>query len=177
MKRMLVCLLCLSLLLPACALAEKIDLSAYTIPELYGLRTRITTEIQARTAEGRSDSGITQFVDLGSVSVALNGFEVYKRDGKNYLIVNVNWINNDSEPAVFYTEATVEAYQDGVELDDGYLSGVDTNVGKKVLPGFSGTQKEIFQLTSARGEVVLIVSPLFVYTNDKPRIQITINLP
>lgn len=177
MKKIIALLLFLGLLLPvlSCAMAERVDLSGYTIEQLYSLKNKVEREIQSRIASSKNlSSGYTEYIDLGSISAALNGYELRQENWKNYLIVNVNWINQSDEPGVFYTEAVLEAYQNGVELDTGYIYSIETNVSKKVLPGYSGAIKEIYQLQNAKDEVVLILHALFDFSKSRPTTQITI---
>lgn len=159
------------------AMAERIDLSEYMLTELYGLRTQIDKEIQQRIADNQKHiGGHTGYFDLGDVSVALDGFKVQSISGKHYFILSVRWMNQSDEPTAYYVEANVDAYQDGVELDDGYISGVEKNNTRRVLPGYSTTVTEIYELRNTRNPIVIMIEPWVDFRNEYPPQQIVIDI-
>lgn len=178
MKKIIALLLSVLLISAApLALADRIDLSGYTISQLYSLKNKIEQEIQSRIAEnGNHLGGRTGYFDLGDVAVALDGYQLQTAAGKTYMILSVKWLNQSDEATAYYVEAAVDAYQNGVELDNGYLSGVDTNTTRKVLPGYSTTIKEIFELENDKDPVVLFVRPWVDFRNEYPPQQVVIDI-
>lgn len=159
------------------ALAERISFDDYTLTELYNLRTKLEREIQQRIADSHNHiAGHTGYIDLGDVSVALNGYTIYKDAGSSYLVVGVKWMNNTNEATSYYLHANIEAYQNGVQLEETFIRSVDDNYDRKILPGYSLEVKEIFVLPNTKDNVTLIVRQLFSYWHEYTPQQFVIEI-
>ena len=159
------------------ALAEDVDFSQYNLTQLYRMRTQLEHEIQTRIAASRQyTDGYTQYYDMGDVSVALSGFRIQSVSGKNYMLLFVKWLNNSDEPTAYYIAASVDAYQNGVELDDGYISGVEKDSTRKVLPGYGTTVTEIYELENKKDPVIVTIKPWLDLRNEYPPQQIMIEI-
>lgn len=159
------------------ALAEQINFADYALTELYALRTNLEQEIQRRIAATAMYSrDRTGYIDLGDVSVALNGCSIYREAGKSYLVVAVKWQNNTDAATSYYLHANIEAYQNGVQLNETFIRTVDDNYDRKILPGYSLQVKEIFELPNTKDPVTLIVQQLFSYWHEYTPRQFVIQI-
>ena len=178
MKNVLALILAVVILAAApMALAARISFDDYTLAELYNLRTKLDQEIQKRIAESYNHiAGHTGYIDLGDVSVALDGYSIYTDAGKSYLVVAVKWQNNTDAATSYYLHADIEAYQNGVGLDETFIRSVDDNYDRKILPGYSLQVKEIFELPNTKDPVTLIVRQLFSYWHEYTPQQFVIQI-
>lgn len=167
MKKFVCLLLILALAIPAAALAEEIDLSSYSVNALLELRNRIDLEIKNRSLEAQGKQKI-EYWDFGTVSACYQDFEVFTNNGKNYLAVKFSWINKQDEPATYTFEITVEAYQNGIQLDTAYVYGYETDSLKKVLPGYEGKGVELFELPNTTDDIVVYFGALFDFSGEYP---------
>lgn len=176
MKKAFALILALILLMPA-ALAERISFEDYSLVQLYNLRTQVEREIQQRVVNSRKDTdGYSGYIDLGDVSVALYGFTIYEESGTSYLVVSVKWINNTDDATSYYLHANIEAYQNGIQLEETFIRSVDDNYDRKILPGYSLIVKEIFVLPNKKDNVTLIVRQMFSYWHEYTPQQFVIKL-
>jgi hypothetical protein len=80
--------------------------------------------------------------------------------------VDFTWRNVGDSPDMFVVNVSVTAYQNGIQLNEGYLITENTEVGTSIMPGKSLTVTEIFQMRESTGEITLIVDKLMDFTHE-----------
>lgn len=116
------------------------------------------------------------FFRYGDVEVKFKNFTTKTSGGKKYLILNFDWRNVGTSPTMFVVNVGVTAFQDGIELHEGYLFGEQTEVGTQIMPGKELPVKVIFELRSSTGEVEFTVDKLLDVTNAAVDRNYTINV-
>ncbi len=99
-------------------------------------------------------------------------------DSKPVVIIAFEWVNNSSESAEFSSVLEATAYQDGIELETGYMtSEAEIDYGaanKKIQPGASQTVYYAYE-TSSSSELLIEVTAAFGF-DDKVKIAKSISL-
>lgn len=116
------------------------------------------------------------FFRYGDVEVKFKNFTTKTSGGKKYLILNFIWRNVGTAPTMFVVNVGVTAFQDGIELHEGYLFGEQTEVGTQIMPGKELPVKVIFELRSKTGEVTFTVDKLIDALNQAVDREYTINV-
>ena len=88
-----------------------------------------------------------------------------------YLLVDFTWRNAGSKADMFVINVDVKAYQDGIELHDGYLFDITTESGTSIMPGKELTVTEVFQLRGKTGKITLVLDKLIDVKNEWPSRQ------
>ena len=115
-------------------------------------------------------------VDKGDVSIV--GFTTTENDGKDYFVALLEYTNKSDESDSPWLNISVNAFQDGVELESGYIYDFSYENYKsddtKVRPG--GTLK-FFKIYELAGDspVDVEVSSMFDFT-DNQHIEYTFDL-
>lgn len=104
----------------------------------------------------------------GNADVKLKNYRTRTVNGKMYLLVDFTWRNIGTKEDIFVINVDVKAYQDGIELHDGYLFDIYTETGTSIMPGKELTVTEIFQLRSKTGKITLILDKLLDVTHEWP---------
>lgn len=113
-------------------------------------------------------NGTTKEVNVEGFGVTMKYAYTESKNEKDYLIVVFSVKNKQDESASFGFTMHIDAFQDGVELDTGYLYGVDTNAATKFRPGAVIEGKAIFVLKNLSSQVELELNKLWNFSNDKP---------
>lgn len=108
------------------------------------------------------------FFRFGDAEVKVGNHRTVTVGGKRYLLVELTWRNVGEKAQMYVVNVDVTAYQDGIELQDGFLLGVNTEVGTSIMPGKELTCTEVFQLRSKTGEITLIVDKLLDFKDEWP---------
>lgn len=116
------------------------------------------------------------FFRYGDVEVKFKNFTTKTSGGKKYLVLNFDWRNVGTSPTMFVVNVGVTAFQDGIELHEGFLFGEQTEVGTQIMPGKELPVKVIFELRSSTGEVEFTVDKLLDVTNAAVDRNYTINV-
>lgn len=107
----------------------------------------------------------------GTADVKLKNYKTKTVNGKTYLLVDMTWRNTGDKASMFIVNVDVKAYQDGIELHDGYLFDIDTETGTSIMPGKELTVTEVFQLRSKTGKITLVLDKLLDATHEWPSRQ------
>ena len=114
-----------------------------------------------------------------SYKVKYKSSKIIKDGGKSYLIVNYIFTNNSEDARAFFTSTICEAYQEGVQLEEGVLifnDNYDSSLSqKKIQPGKSIEVQVAFELYNTTSQVYINVDPIFSLT-DKHYETTTIDL-
>lgn len=116
------------------------------------------------------------FFTYGDVEVKFKNFTTKTSGGKKYLILNFDWRNVGTSPTMFVVNVGVTAFQDGIELHEGYLFSEQTEVGTKIMPGKELPVKVIFELRNSTGEVTFTVDKLMDFNNEAVGREYTLNI-
>ena len=135
----------------------------YIFSEPYGGKEAAEKLLEGFKVRSKDDS---HFFRFGDAEVKLKGFRT-KTVGKNkYLLVDFTWRNVGNTTDMFVVNVSVTAYQNGIQLKDGFLPTEDTEVGTSIMPGKSLTVTEVFQMRESTGEITLIVDKLMDYSHE-----------
>ncbi len=108
--------------------------------------------------------------DIGDGGLAIKGFSFCDNyDGEPAIVIEFDYTNNGSEEAPFYLHFLPQAYQDGVQLEDGYdMTGTFDNqeMVLNVQPGATFTVHRMFKLRSDTSPVQLKVSDILQLSSD-----------
>lgn len=83
-------------------------------------------------------------------------------DGKPCALVTFMFTNNSDEETSFMVAVDAEAYQNGVELDTGIVSGVDGDMSKHVKPGATVTVQKAYVLDD-QSDVTIECTEMFAW--------------
>lgn len=106
-----------------------------------------------------------------NADVKFLGYRTKTVGGKMYLLVDFTWRNAGSKADMFVINVDVKAYQDGIELHDGYLFDITTESGTSIMPGKELTVTEVFQLRGKTGKITLVLDKLIDVKNEWPSRQ------
>jgi hypothetical protein len=134
-------------------------------------------------ADGQSDEGASGDADkedggksndsgeLGDYAYAIKDFSLVKDwEGKDAILVNIDFTNNSEEGASYDWSCMSKAFQDGVELGTTFLSGDDElyneNGSKEIKPGVTIDVTSVFQLDNPDSPVEVELSEIISF-DDK----------
>lgn len=83
-------------------------------------------------------------------------------DGQPCALVTFMFTNNSDEETSFMVAIDAEAYQNGVELDTGIVSGMDSDITKHVKPGGSITVQKAYVLDD-QSDVTIECTEMFAW--------------
>ena len=128
MKRLLAFILAFVMMV-GCAAAEEIDLSQYTDEQLKELRSRIDSELASRQPAKNTSNTVLMEADANGCHIILKKIWVTKDyDGTPAVGVHLIFSNKTSTARNCIFTFSVDAYQNGIELDDAYgVAEVDTS--------------------------------------------------
>ena len=115
-------------------------------------------------------NGTNKEVNVEGFGITMRYAYTENKNGKNYLIVVFSAKNNTDNSSSFGLTINIEAYQNGVELDTGYIYGVETNSSTKFRPGATIDGKAVFELKSASAQVELELNKLWNFSKAKPTV-------
>ena len=104
----------------------------------------------------------------GDAEAKYMGYTTKTVGSTKYLLVRFSWRNVGTSAEVFAVNVDVTAYQDGIELQDGFLLGINSEVGTSIMPGKEITVTRVFQLRGSTGQITLIVDKLLDFKNEWP---------
>lgn len=134
------------------------------------LFVNVLSSVKTRDAKNK------EYFRYGDVEVKFNNFTTKTSGGKKYLILNFDWRNVGTAPTMFVVNVEVTAFQDGIELHEGYLFGENTEVGTQIMPGKELPVKVIFELRSSTGKVEFTVDKLMDFNNEAVARHYTLNV-
>lgn len=135
----------------------------YMFNEPYGSKQAALNLMETLKVRPKSDFCYFRF---GDAEVKYKGFRTKTVGRTKYLLVDFIWRNVGNSPDMFVVNVDVTAYQDGIQLYDGYLLTENTEVGTSIMPGKSLTVTEVFQMRENTGEITLIVDKLMDFTHE-----------
>lgn len=159
----------------ACAENETVDITKMSIEQLTELREKIDAEIKKRNSQ-KSTNTKWDFVNFGDASFKYEQALTYENNGKKYLIVEFVWKNNSKSADCFGTILSFEAYQDGIELNRGYIFGVETNSTTKIMPGKTLNGCVVFELRNNKSDVEFVAKNMFDFFGKYNDFNLTITL-
>lgn len=128
------------------------------------------TPIPSSNSNKLKINGTTKEVNVEGFGITMQYAYTESKNGKNYLIVVFSAKNNTDSSSSFGLTINIDAYQNGVELDTGYIYGIETNSSTKFRPGATIEGREIFELTSTTAQVEIELNKLWNFTNAKPTV-------
>lgn len=102
----------------------------------------------------------------GDAEAKYMGYTTKTVGSTKYLLVRFSWRNVGTSAEVFAVNVDVTAYQDGIELQDGFLLGINSEVGTSIMPGKEITVTRVFQLRGSTGQITLIVDKILDFKNE-----------
>lgn len=171
------------------ASTEELEMSLFLIQYMEQI---IQQELDSRTqkaVEPTSTSAPKQNTTSGKIKINGTNKEVFvegfgitmqyayieSKNGKDYLVVVYSVKNYKEESSSFGLSINIDAYQNGIELDTGYLYSLETNSSTKMRTGASIEGKSVFELKNTSSAVELELNKLWNFTNAKPTVY-TIDL-
>lgn len=141
-----------------------------------------TTKASSSTTEASEQSSISEIADANSSNSAAEGSEesveyAYQvsidgcefgetYDGQSCAIVTYTFTNNSDEATSFLVAISDKAYQNGVELSSGTVSGLDSFVtaGKEIKPGATITLQQAYVLDD-QSDITVECTEMFAWDN------------
>lgn len=108
------------------------------------------------------------------IQFSISGTYLHHGDDGNYAVIGFDWTNISDEPIMFVTKLSIEAYQNGIEIDSHAPYDFDKNDWTKVLPGFGTTSYACFPI-SGSGDVVFVIDKYIDLSKHFEDIYITVN--
>lgn len=105
------------------------------------------------TAANADDNPTERYINIGTAEAEFTRYEIVENKGKSYIVVYFRWKNFSDEADTFMTSFDVEAYQNAVELDSGWLLNVKSNKAVKLLKDGEIEVAEIYELRNTSGDV------------------------
>lgn len=123
---------------------------------------------------------VGEVFSVGSAAVSLNSYDIVTgRDGEQILVLNMGYTNNSNTYRPFYTTVTVQAFQNGIELETAYsidLFDADQkdmdNRGLSLLPGVGIGVSEAFILTSSTDPIDIEITEYISFNGEPIKTQI-----
>ena len=128
--------------------------SEMTFDEMESALDEICEHIIIQTDNESSNS----IYDFNDFTIEISSTPVYSVSGNDYLVCNFKWTNTTDVNKIFASQVCVKAFQNGVSLEAGEVSGIDTKSFREVMPGYSLDVASIFKLDDM-SEVLVIVTP------------------
>ena len=169
------------------------DFSEWTDEQITDLFAQVKVEMNKRglaQAKELSPKDMTQsdmtlkkgMYVVGSVGnsyIELTSWKLQNdHDGKPAIVLTYTWTNNSNETAKASLAVSIEAYQNGVSLDNAFfIDGVDTSSGiKNVRPGYSIEVQTAFRLSDTTADVELEFKDMWDIFGSSTPINTTIHL-
>lgn len=124
-----------------------------------------------------SAPGLENAAEIDRYAVSINSYDIAEdRNGDKVLILNMGYTNNSSTDTPFYAAIDVAAFQDGVELEQAFITDDaimdDSNNYVNVLPGAGLGVSKGFVLSSETAPVDIEITAMFSFDDDKITTQI-----
>ena len=121
--------------------------------------------------------GLENAAEIDRYAVSINSYDIAEdRNGDKVLILNMGYTNNSSTDTPFYAAIDVAAFQDGVELEQAFITDDaimdDSNNYVNVLPGAGLGVSKGFVLSSETAPVDIEITAMFSFDDDKITTQI-----
>ena len=116
---------------------------------------------------------------VGNSYIELTSWELQNDyNGKPIIVLTYTWTNNSNDTAMASLAVSVEAYQNGVSLDNAYFVGdVDSSSRtKNVRPGYSIEVQQAFKLSDAESDVEFEIKDMWDIFGSSAPIRTTIHL-
>ena len=111
-------------------------------------------------------------------NIEVLGGDVTSKDGKDYLVVLLNYENTEDESAAPEWEMNVKAFLDGIEMEHGHIYDFSYEGFKKadtnIRPGASLNYYTLFEL-EGDGFIEVEVSPLMNWNNESASCEIDLS--
>lgn len=95
-------------------------------------------------------------------------------DDSDYIVIGIDWTNDSDKPIMFWSSLSIEAYQNGIEIDSHAPYDFEKNDWVKVLPGYGTTSYACFPI-NGNGEVVFVIDDYIDISNKFEDVYITVN--
>lgn len=115
--------------------------------------------------------------EIGDYAVSIVSYKLGEDyEGKKAIIFEIGFTNNSDKAASYSLSVDFSAFQDGVELETAFLTGVDSasNGIREVKPGSGIAVTTAFLLTSDTSPVEIEVQPYFGRSSDTIKSEINI---
>jgi hypothetical protein len=121
---------------------------------------------QTQQSNNTKVSGRTFRFKNASFQVA--GVYKHKERGKTFLVYKINWTNTTNEP-IPYLQAfiNIDAYQNGIECEPGFVMDIDSNNMTNIMPGKSLTSYDFVELSDS-SKVETHISDSLDFGNTDP---------
>lgn len=122
-------------------------------------------QLNSLTVRNSEDIGFFRF---GDAEVKFVSYAVKKVGTDRLLLLDFEWRNVGAIASRFVLNVSATAYQDGIELKEGYLFTENSETGTSIMPGKSIKCTEVFVLRSATGEISLYLDKLMDVLDEYP---------
>lgn len=112
------------------------------------------------------DSADVGFFRFGYAEVRYKGARIKKVGSNKYLKLDFTWRNAGTETTFFAVEVDVTAFQNGVQLQEGFLFDEKSEVGTKLMPGKSIDVTKVYELREAGGKIEFTVDKLLDFNHQ-----------
>lgn len=150
--------------------SQEFDYLYKLVNEEYARRQSNTTSQE--TSTGNMLIGKTK---LKSVEYCIPAAYRYSDQNGDYIIVQFDWTNTSNDSIMFVSTMVPQAFQDGVEISQGFVYNIETNSITTVLPGYGTTSYNIYKLKNNH-DVLLSVDEFMDIGNKYPNKTCTIKL-
>lgn len=115
------------------------------------------------TQRDEDDIGYFRF---GDAEVQYKGARKKKVGKTQYLLLDFNWRNAGKDVTIFPVHVEVTVFQDGVQLQEGFLFNEKTEIGTHLMPGKSIDITQIYELRGTGGQIDFTVDKLMDFNHQ-----------
>ena len=134
---------------------------------------KIASTVGVSDSTSSDDLSVTTY-QTDDIQFSISGTYLHHGDDGDYAVIGFDWTNISDEPIMFVTKLSIEAYQNGIEIDSHAPYDFDNNDWTKVLPGFGTTSYACFPI-SGSGDVVFVIDKYIDLSKHFEDIYITVN--
>lgn len=127
--------------------------------------------LQGFRVRREADYGFFRFDD---VEIKYTGVRLRQSGEKNILDLKFTWHNLSDEPSFFLLNFSVEAYQDGIQLQEIMFNPIETNDTVKIMKGAEIEVIQSFYLRNLTSDIDVIVDSLYDFSNKWPNLEFTL---
>ena len=157
-KKLLILGIIMTLVFTACGKKDKVDEPKETEAPTKTTEAKEKEEVKETKAstEQTEDLALGSPINVKDSVVVLNSVRKSKDyDGKEVIVLNINWTNNSDETTSYATSISDKVFQDGQELENAFMvDGVESgNYLKEVRPGTTLENIEVSYLSISTNEL------------------------
>lgn len=135
----------------------------YMVLDGYEVEGELETATASLRMRSWDDYGYFRF---GDAEVMLKAARTKKVGSRSYLMLDFTWRNAGQDITFFAVQVDVTVFQDGVQLQEGFLLDEKSEIGTQLMPGKSIDVTKVYELRSDKGEIEFFVDKLMDFQNQ-----------